>query len=97
MNAIPAKVAGVEQITMVVPAPDDSLNPLVLAAAAIAKVDQVYTSKMLMKALAYGIETITKVDKIVVSGNRFVAAAKCAVFGQVRRYGGWSVRDSHCV
>jgi len=85
MNAIPAKVAGVEQVVMVVPAPEGELNPMVLAAAAIAGVDEVYTigGAQAVAALAYGTETITKVDKIVGPGNIFVATAKRAVFGQV--------------
>ena len=85
MNAIPAKVAGVEQLVMVVPAPDGVLNPVVLAAAAIAGVDQVITigGAQAVAALAYGTETIAKVDKIVGPGNIYVATAKRAVFGQV--------------
>lgn len=85
MNAIPAKVAGVEQLIMVVPAPDGVLNPMVLAAAAIAGVDQVITigGAQAVAALAYGTETIARVDKIVGPGNIYVATAKRAVFGQV--------------
>lgn len=85
MNAIPAKVAGVEQVVMVVPAPDGDLNPMVLAAAAIAGVDEIYTigGAQAIAALAYGTQTIAKVDKIVGPGNIFVATAKRAVFGQV--------------
>ena len=85
MNAIPAKVAGVDQLTMVVPAPDGELSPMVLAAAAIANVDQVITigGAQAVAALAYGTETIAKVDKIVGPGNIYVATAKRAVFGQV--------------
>jgi histidinol dehydrogenase len=85
MNAIPAKVAGVEQLTMVVPAPDGEISPMVLAAAAIAGVDRVITigGAQAIAALAYGTETITKVDKIVGPGNIYVATAKRAVFGQV--------------
>lgn len=85
MNAIPAKVAGVDCVTMVVPAPDNQLNDLVLAAAAIAGVDQLFTigGAQAVAALAYGTESIGKVDKIVGPGNIFVAAAKRAVFGQV--------------
>lgn len=85
MNAIPAKVAGVEEIIMVVPAPDGELNPLVLAAAAIAGVDQVYTlgGAQAIGALAYGTETVPRVDKIVGPGNIYVATAKRAVFGHV--------------
>ena len=85
MNAIPAKVAGVGHITMVVPAPNGELNPLVLAAAAIAKVDQVITvgGAQAIAALAYGTESVTAVDKIVGPGNAYVAAAKRAVFGRV--------------
>ncbi|MCX2783095.1 histidinol dehydrogenase [Microbulbifer thermotolerans] len=85
MNAIPAKVAGVDCVTMVVPAPDNQLNDLVLAAAAIAGVDRLYTigGAQAVAALAYGTETVEKVDKIVGPGNIFVAAAKRAVFGRV--------------
>lgn len=85
MNAIPAKVAGVGQVVMVVPAPDGDLNPMVLAAAAIAEVDELYTvgGAQAIAALAYGTETMTKVDKIVGPGNMYVATAKRAVFGQV--------------
>lgn len=85
MNAIPAKVAGVDHLTMVVPAPDGVLSPMVLAAAAIAGVDQVITigGAQAVAALAFGTETIAKVDKIVGPGNIYVATAKRAVFGQV--------------
>lgn len=85
MNAIPAKVAGVPEVVMVVPAPDDHLNPMVLAAAAIAGVDQIITvgGAQAVAALAYGTESIKKVDKIVGPGNIYVATAKRAVFGQV--------------
>lgn len=85
MNAIPAKVAGVEEIIMVVPAPGGELSPLVLAAAAIAGVDQVYTlgGAQAIGALAYGTETVPRVDKIVGPGNIYVATAKRAVFGHV--------------
>ncbi|MCP8900178.1 histidinol dehydrogenase [Gilvimarinus xylanilyticus] len=85
MNAIPAKVAGVDELTMVVPAPDGELNQMVLAAAAIAGVDRVITAggAQAVAALAYGTETVAKVDKIVGPGNIFVATAKRAVFGQV--------------
>jgi len=85
MNAIPAKVAGVDELTMVVPAPDGEISPMVLAAAAIAGVDRVITigGAQAVAALAYGTETITKVDKIVGPGNIYVATAKRAVFGQV--------------
>ncbi|BBM02297.1 histidinol dehydrogenase [Microbulbifer sp. GL-2] len=85
MNAIPAKVAGVDSVIMVVPAPQGELSDLVLAAAAIAGVDQLYTigGAQAVAALAYGTETIPAVDKIVGPGNIFVAAAKRAVFGHV--------------
>ncbi|WP_299941569.1 histidinol dehydrogenase [uncultured Microbulbifer sp.] len=85
MNAIPAKVAGVDCVNMVVPAPEGKLNDLVLAAAAIAGVNQVYTigGAQAVAALAYGTETIAAVDKIVGPGNIFVAVAKRAVFGRV--------------
>ncbi len=85
MNAIPAKVAGVSEIVMVVPAPGGDLNPLVLAAAAIAGVSQVFTvgGAQAIGALAYGTETVPRVDKIVGPGNIYVATAKKAVFGTV--------------
>ncbi len=84
MNAIPAHVAGVGEIIMVVPAPEGQLNPLVLAAAYLAGVSRVFTigGAQAVAALAYGTQTIPKVDKITGPGNRFVAAAKRAVFGQ---------------
>ncbi|WP_048308349.1 histidinol dehydrogenase [Halomonas sp. PR-M31] len=85
MNAIPAKVAGVQEIIMVVPTPDGILNELVLAAAHLAGVDQVFTigGAQAVAALAYGTETVPRVDKIVGPGNIYVATAKRAVFGQV--------------
>lgn len=85
MNAIPAKVAGVPRLAMVVPAPDGVLNPLVLAAAKLAGVDEVYRigGAQAIAALAYGTETIAPVDKITGPGNAFVAAAKRRVFGKV--------------
>ena len=85
MNAIPAKVAGVEQITMVVPSPDGELSDLVLAAAKIAGVDQIFTigGAQAIAALAYGSESVPKVDKIVGPGNIYVATAKRMVFGLV--------------
>ena len=85
MNAIPAKVAGVKEIIMVVPTPDGIKNPLVLAAAAIAGVDRVFAvgGAQAVGALAYGTNTIPQVDKIVGPGNAYVAAAKRRVFGTV--------------
>ncbi|OLF35682.1 MULTISPECIES: histidinol dehydrogenase [unclassified Psychrobacter] len=85
MNAIPAKVAGVTEVIMVVPAPNGVLNPLVLAAAHLAQVDRVFTigGAQAVAALAYGTKTIPAVDKITGPGNKYVAAAKRAVFGQV--------------
>ena len=85
MNAIPAKVAGVAELIMVVPTPDGERNDLVLAAAAISKVDRVFTigGAQAVGALAYGTETIPQVDKIVGPGNAYVAAAKRRVFGIV--------------
>ena len=85
MNAIPAHVAGVEQIIMVVPTPDGVRNPLVLAAAYIAGVTTVFTigGAQAVAALAYGTATVPRVDKIVGPGNAFVAEAKRRVFGQV--------------
>jgi histidinol dehydrogenase len=85
MNAIPAKVAGVSEIIMVVPTPDGARNPLVLAAAYLAGVDRVFTigGAQAVAALAYGTQTIPSVDKIVGPGNAYVAAAKRRVFGTV--------------
>jgi len=85
MNAIPAKVAGVERLAMVVPAPDGNINPLVLAAARLAGVDEIYRigGAQAIAALAYGTDTIAPVDKIVGPGNAYVAAAKRRVFGTV--------------
>ena len=85
MNAIPAKVAGVREIIMVSPAPGGRANPLVLAAAAIAGVDTIYTigGAHAIAALAYGTASIAQVDKIVGPGNAYVAAAKRRVFGTV--------------
>jgi histidinol dehydrogenase len=85
MNAIPARVAGVGEVVMVVPAPGGELNPLVLAAAAVARVDRVVTvgGAQAVGALAYGTETVPAVDKIVGPGNIYVAAAKRMVFGTV--------------
>jgi len=85
MNALPAKVAGVERLVMVVPTPDGKLNPLVLAAAKLAGIDEIYRigGAQAVAALAYGTETIRPVDKIVGPGNAYVAAAKRQVFGTV--------------
>ena len=85
MNAIPARVAGVDRLVMVVPTPDGDLNPLVLAAARIAGVHEIYRigGAQAIAALAYGTDTITPVDKIVGPGNAYVAAAKRQVFGAV--------------
>ena len=85
MNSIPAKIAGVKDLIMVVPAPNGEKNDLVLAAAKIANVDRVFTigGAQAIAALAYGTETIPRVDKIVGPGNAYVAEAKRAVFGTV--------------
>ena len=85
MNAVPAKVAGVPRIALVVPSPDGVLNPLVLAAARLAGVDEVYRvgGAQAVAALAYGTESIPPVAKIVGPGNAYVAAAKRLVFGTV--------------
>jgi len=85
MNAIPAKVAGVARLVMVVPSPDGELDPMVLAAAAIAGVDEIFTigGAQAIAALAYGTETIPAVDKIVGPGNIYVATAKRMVYGKV--------------
>lgn len=85
MNAIPAKVAGVERLAMVVPTPDGEVNPLVLLAAKISGVDEIYRigGAQAVAALAYGTQTIAPVDKITGPGNAFVAAAKRRVFGKV--------------
>ena len=85
MNAIPAKVAGVERLAIVVPTPDGHANPLVLLAAQIAGVDEIYRvgGAQAVAALAYGTQTIAPVNKITGPGNAFVAAAKRRVFGKV--------------
>jgi histidinol dehydrogenase len=85
MNAIPAKVAGTRRLVMVVPTPDGNLNPLVLAAASIADVDEIYRvgGAQAIAALAFGCESIAPVDKIVGPGNAYVATAKRQVFGVV--------------
>ncbi|MGH8671546.1 MAG: histidinol dehydrogenase [Burkholderiales bacterium] len=85
MNALPARVAGVQELIMVAPAPGGVLSQLVLAAAALCEVDRVYTlgGAQAVGALAFGTETITAVDKIVGPGNAYVAAAKRQVFGVV--------------
>jgi histidinol dehydrogenase len=85
MNAVPAKVAGVPRIVMVVPAPDGVLNPLVLAAARLGGVDEIYRvgGAQAVAALAHGTQTIRPVAKIVGPGNAYVAAAKRLVFGKV--------------
>lgn len=85
MNAIPAKVAGVEELIMVVPTPGGEINQLVLAAAWISNVDSVFAvgGAQAIAALAYGTESVPAVDKVVGPGNIYVATAKRAVFGQV--------------
>ena len=85
MNAVPAKVAGCPRVVMVVPAPDGKLNPLVLAAAKLGGVDEIYRvgGAQAVAALAYGTDTIAPVAKIVGPGNAYVAAAKRLVFGRV--------------
>ncbi len=85
MNAIPAKVAGVVELIMVVPTPDGEVNELVLAAAAVAGVDKVFAigGAQAVAALAYGTESVPQVDKIVGPGNIYVATAKGMVFGTV--------------
>ncbi len=85
MNAIPAKVAGCRRLAMVVPTPDGRINPLVLAAARIVGVDEIYRvgGAQAVAALAYGTQTIAPVDKVVGPGNAYVAAAKRRVFGVV--------------
>lgn len=85
MNAVPAKVAGVERLVMVVPSPRGELNPLVLVAAALSGVDEIYRvgGAQAVAALAFGTETIRPVSTIVGPGNAYVAAAKRQVFGQV--------------
>ncbi|MBL9095739.1 MAG: histidinol dehydrogenase [Alphaproteobacteria bacterium] len=85
MNAIPAKIAGVKRLVAATPAPDGKLNPLVLAAADLVGVNEIYRigGAQAIAALAYGTKTIAPVDKIVGPGNAYVAAAKRQVFGQV--------------
>jgi len=85
MNALPAKVAGVKELIMVVPAPDNELDDAVLAAASVAGVDRVFTigGAQAVAALAYGTDLVPSVDKIVGPGNTYVATAKRAVFGKV--------------
>ena len=85
MNAIPARVAGVERLVITVPTPDGQANPLVLLAARLAGVDEIYRigGAQAVAALAYGTDTIAPVDKITGPGNAFVAAAKRRVFGKV--------------
>ncbi|MEY3804197.1 MAG: hypothetical protein RL667_319, partial [Pseudomonadota bacterium] len=85
MNAIPAKVAGVKELIMVVPTPNGERNQLVLAAAAISGVDRVFCigGAQAVGALAYGTQTVPQVDKVVGPGNAYVAAAKRRVFGVV--------------
>ena len=85
MNAVPAKVAGVPELIMVVPTPDGELNELVLAAAAIAGVDRVFAigGAQAVAALAYGTQTVPQVDKVVGPGNIYVATAKRMVYGTV--------------
>ncbi len=85
MNAIPAKVAGVERVAITVPTPDGQVNPLVLLAARLAGVDEIYRvgGAQAIAALAYGTESIAPVDKITGPGNAYVAAAKRRVFGRV--------------
>tara|TARA_B100000959_G_scaffold11230_1_gene11266 strand:- start:1526 stop:2221 length:696 start_codon:yes stop_codon:yes gene_type:complete len=84
MNAIPAKVAGVRELIMVVPTPNGQINQLVLASAYISGVNKIFTigGAQAIAALAYGTESVPKVDKIVGPGNLYVATAKRAVFGQ---------------
>ena len=85
MNAVPAKVAGVERLAVTVPTPDGQINPLVLLACRISGVDEIYRvgGAQAVAALAYGTDTIAPVDKITGPGNAFVAAAKRRVFGKV--------------
>jgi histidinol dehydrogenase len=85
MNAVPAKVAGVDRVVMVTPTPDGKTNPLVLAAASLAGVDEIYCvgGAQAVAALAYGTQNIAPVVKIIGPGNAYVAAAKRQVFGQV--------------
>jgi len=85
MNVIPAKVAGVQEIVMVTPAPDGELNPVVLAAASVAEVDTILSigGAQAVAALAYGTQTVPAVDKIVGPGNSFVATAKKMLYGTV--------------
>ena len=85
MNAVPAKIAGVDRLVMVTPSPEGRLNPVVLAAARLAGIDEIYRigGVQAVAALAFGTETITPVAKVVGPGNAYVAAAKRQVFGAV--------------
>src|SRR5690606_26419198 len=85
MNAIPARVAGVERLVICVPTPDGVVNPLVLLAAELSGVDEIYRigGAQAIAAMAYGTDTIRPVDKITGPGNAYVAAAKRQVFGRV--------------
>ena len=85
MNAIPARVAGVDRIVMVTPTPDDTINPYTIAAAQVAGIDEIYRigGAQAVAALAYGTQSIPAVDKIVGPGNIYVATAKQQVYGQV--------------
>src|SRR5690606_9667913 len=85
MNAVPAHVAGVSRIAMVVPTPNGEINPAILAAAEIAGITEIYRigGAQAVAALAYGTASIARVDKVVGPGNAYVAAAKRQVFGQV--------------
>ena len=85
MNSVPARVAGVERLVMTVPTPNGEINPLVLVAAELAGIEEIYTvgGAQAIAALAFGTESIQSVDKIIGPGNAFVAAAKKMVFGSV--------------
>ena len=89
MAAIPARIAGVEEIVLVTPSKDGKLNPLIAAAAQVSSVQRIFKigGAQAIAALAYGTKTIPRVDKIVGPGNAYVAAAKKLVFGQVAKIG----------
>lgn len=98
MNVLPAKLAGVKKIVMVTPPRKGGIDPHILAAADLAGVDEIYTigGAQAIAALAYGTESIPKVDKIVGPGNLYVALAKRSIRNSKYRYDCWSIRNCSC-